>query len=186
MCPINYKVGHLTKCQLDTFLAQKQSRAYTMALLATGQKEDALDIVQDAMYKLVEKYRDKNIDELAPLFHRILQSKIKDWYRRKQIRNAVMFWVADDNDDATYQATNHLSPERQLNSAQQCDELLAILATLPLRQQQCFLLRCWEGFDVKETALAMNCSQGSVKTHYFRALKVIKAKLSDEQSLEVT
>jgi len=170
----------LSKDQLDIFLRKKQQRAYTMALLAVGNKDDALDIVQDAMYKLVEKYRDKSNDQLAPLFHRILQSRINDWYRRKQVRKIVMFWGEHDDDEHALtltQGVDNISPERQLTSNRQHELLLDVLAKLPLRQQQCFLLRCWEGYDVAQTAKVMECSQGSVKTHYSRALKVIRPQL---------
>jgi len=158
----------------------KQQRAYTMALLATGHKDDALDIVQDAMYKLVEKYRHRDSAELAPLFHRILQRKINDWYRRKQVRKIVMFWNDDDDEPAAHRGVDSLSPERQLANSRQSEQLLALLAKLPIRQQQCFLLRCWEGFDVAQTAAAMGCSPGSVKTHYWRALNAIRPQMDPQ------
>ncbi|MGB5679025.1 MAG: RNA polymerase sigma factor [Gammaproteobacteria bacterium] len=176
---------------LNRFLATVEMRAYRMAELATGNPDQAMDIVQDAMLALVKNYSHKNEADWGPLFHRILQSKIRDWYRRSRTRNRVFGWLYtrnDENDtdaaDPIQQAadTTSLSPDSSANNEQLMDVTLKAIRQLPLRQQQAFLLRAWEGFDVRETAKAMGCSQGSVKTHYSRASKTLKKNLEAYQA----
>ena len=167
--------------QLDDFLKGVEKRAFKMARFATSNTDEALDIVQDAMTRLVKKYADKDSKEWGPLFHRILQSLIRDWYRKQKVRNRwQLFWSSDENHDDpvdmavdTYTAT----PEQQLGNEFAIEELNQVLTELPLRQQQAFLLRTMEGLDTKSTANAMQCSQSSVKTHYSRALSTIRQQL---------
>jgi RNA polymerase sigma-70 factor (ECF subfamily) len=170
---------------LDRFLASVEKRAFRMAVLATGNRDEAFDIVQDAMMKLVEKYSAKAEPELAPLFFCILQSRIKDWYRRSSVRNRFRSWLGSDDEDDEVDALDQLedlnarTPEDILAARGGIAALDAALKTLPLRQQQVFLLRAWEGLDVKQTATAMQCAEGSVKTHYSRALATLREKLGD-------
>lgn len=158
-----------------------------MAEIATGNKEDALDILQDAMFKLVEKYADRNKEEWGPLFTTILQSRIKDWYRRHQVRNKLRSWFSRKEDaqgnktidDEIQQAEDEKArtPEQLLQADRRVDELDKVIHALPFRQQQAFLLRTWEGYNVEETAKVMKCSAGSVKTHYSRAVHALRDKL---------
>lgn len=153
-----------------------------MAEIATGNKDEALDILQDAMFKLAEKYASRDANEWGPLFTTILQSRIKDWYRRNQVRNKFRGWFSskdEENDDPIQQAEDELArtPEQLLQADRRVDELDAALHRLPLRQQQAFLLRTWEGYNVEETAKAMKCSAGSVKTHYSRAVHSLRESL---------
>jgi RNA polymerase sigma-70 factor (ECF subfamily) len=170
---------------LENFLAGVERKAYRMARIATGNQEEALDIVQDAMLKLVEKYADKPESELGPLFFRILQSRIHDWYRRSAVRNRFRSWLGtaddDDEEDALQLVPDPAgkAPEELLALSGSMEALEEALRRLPLRQQQVFLLRAWEGLDVRQTAHAMGCAEGSVKTHYSRALTTLRAKLGD-------
>lgn len=153
-----------------------------MAAIATGNREDALDIVQDAMTKLVTKYSGRSAEEWPPLFHRIMQTTIRDWYRRSKVRNGIRHlfsWQDEDAEDPVNNlADEHdVSPDRELGNQQGMDALETALKDLSLRQQQVFLLRAWEGMDVKQTAEAMGCSQGSVKTHYSRAIQTLREQL---------
>jgi len=181
--PIGSKV--LTQQQtLDRFLAGVQKRAFRMAQLATRNREDAFDIVQDAMLKLVEKYADRAESELAPLFFCILQSRIQDWYRRSSVRNRLRSWLGtgeEDEEDPFQQVVDPASrsAEQLLITEDSITALNAALLQLPLRQQQVFLLRAWEGLDVRDTAAVMQCAEGSVKTHYSRALAALKGKLGE-------
>lgn len=158
-----------------------------MAQLATGNHEDALDIVQDAMMKLVQKYSAHDRASWKPLFYRILESRILDWHRRRQVRNRFRSWLhwdADnDAEDALEQhpAQTNVIPDIQLQDAQFMQSLEIALQDLPLRQQQVFLLRVWEGLDISQTAQAMQCSESSVKTHYARALEKLKHALKEHQ-----
>ncbi len=155
-----------------------------MAMIATGNRDEALDILQDAMFKLVEKYAQRNPSEWGPLFTTILQSRINDWYRRNQVRNKFRIWFGSkdgEQEDLVQSAEDESArtPEQLLQADKRIDELDHALHELPLRQQQAFLLRIWEGYSVDETARAMKCSSGSVKTHYSRAIHSLREKLGE-------
>lgn len=174
---------------MELFLAEIQGRAFRMAHLATGNRDEALDIVQDAMMKLVQKYSSHDKATWKPLFYSILETRILDWHRRQQVRNRFRTWLhwdADDDDteDALEQQAAEVGsiPDFQLQDAQFMQSLEVALQALPLRQQQVFLLRLWEGLDITQTALAMQCSESSVKTHYARALEKLREALKDHQS----
>lgn len=169
---------------LERFLSSVEKRALRIAQIATSNSDDAFDIVQDAMFKLVEKYAGKNENEWPPLFHRILQSRIRDWYRRNTVRNRFRSWLSSDpevEEDPFQSVADEAgrSPEIELQNSRSIDALEQALQSLPLRQQQAFMLRAWEGFDVKETAKAMACAEGSVKTHYSRAIHSLRATLGE-------
>ncbi len=173
---------------MDRFLAAVEGRAYRMAWIATGNREDALDIVQDAMLRLVKGYAGRPEVEWPPLFQRIVQSAIRDWYRRNRVRNRWRQWLgfspATDDEAGgdplqTTIASAAPGPDGELASQHAIDALEAALRALPLRQQQAFLLRQWEGLSVADTAAAMGVSAGSVKTHYSRAVQALRDKLED-------
>lgn len=170
---------------LDGFLQSVERRAYRMAVIATGHREEAFDLVQEAMLKLVKRYRDRDAKEWGPLFHTILQSTIKDWYRRNKVRQHLQSWFSVKSEDGEEEEvpwqmmedSRAERPEEKNQQQQAVDELDKALHALPLRQQQAFLLRQWEGLDVAATAQAMGCSEGSVKTHYSRAVQSLRKKL---------
>lgn len=176
---------------LDAFLAASERRAYRMALLATRRSADALDIVQDAMLQLVQHYRQRAPQEWPLLFQRILHNRILDWHRQ-QTRQRRWFWqlgqgglasaLDEDEEDPIAQIvdTRENNPAELLQRAGDIETVLKAVEQLPLRQQQAFLLRVWEGLDVAETAAVMQCSAGSVKTHFFRALQTLRAALESE------
>jgi RNA polymerase sigma-70 factor (ECF subfamily) len=153
-----------------------------------GSDDEALDIVQDAMMKLAQRYSNRDTSEWGPLFHRILQSKIRDWYRRAKVRNKWRGWLGssyqrEDDDTDPIEQVPDLSaraPEQELETQQNLEILEVAIGNLPARQQQAFILRSWEGLDVAQTANAMGCSTGSVKTHYSRALQFLRSKLDDD------
>jgi len=168
---------------LERFLADVERRALVMAEIATRSREEALDLVQDSMIAFVTKYGHKAETEWPPLFHRILQNRIRDWYRRSAVRSRWKGWLgfADNEGDPIQTAPDprFATPERELQRDQSRDAITAALGNLPLRQQQAFMLRVWEGLDVKDTARAMGCSQGSVKTHLFRAMQSLRGQLRE-------
>jgi RNA polymerase sigma-70 factor, ECF subfamily len=174
---------------MHVFLAEIEHRAFRMAQLATGNRDDALDIVQDAMMKLVQKYSTHDKASWKPLFYSILESRILDWHRRQQVRNRFRSWLHWDVDDesaedalAQHPAEISSIPDFQLQDAQFMQSLELALQNLPLRQQQVFLLRIWEGLDISQTATAMNCSESSVKTHYARALDKLREVLKEHKT----
>lgn len=172
---------------LDKFLAGIQARAFRIAKIATGNTDDALDLVQDSMFKLVEKYSDKPENEWAPLFYRILNSRIHDLYRRSNVRNRYRSWLGGSDDDyedpiQTAPDTRDTNPESESQTDESIVKLESALTELPPRQQQAFLLRAWEGLDVRQTAAAMDCAEGSVKTHYSRAIHSLRASLGEHWS----
>jgi len=182
------KVHILDKRLMDKFLASVEKRAFLIARQSVGNAEDALDIVQDAMFQLVKNYGDKNWDDWSPLFYRILKNRTNDFHRRNAVQNRfrVMFdWLRpktedDDNQVDPYEYVAGLdsdTPEAEIESEQRVKQLQIIVNGLPARQCQAFQMRCWEGLSTIDTAKTMGCSEGSVKTHYFRALKTIRSKL---------
>lgn len=172
--------------ELERFFSETERRAFRIAEIATGNREDALDILQDAMFKLVEKYADRNQDEWGPLFHTILQSRIKDWYRRNSVRNRFRSWFGNStNEEDDYDPIQTApdpdgrTPEQLAETGQGMIILETAIRKLPLRQQQAFMLRALEGLDVAGTASAMGCSEGSVKTHYSRAIHSLRDQLGE-------
>jgi RNA polymerase sigma-70 factor (ECF subfamily) len=161
-------------------------------MFAVRDEDAALDVVQEAMLKLAEKYADRPAEELPLVFHRILQNAIHDHFRRQKVRSTwtvVMSALGqrDDKDDdfdpletlpAKSDSNAAADPAEQLEQAQLVGHIEEALARLPARQREAFLLRYWEEFDVAEAAAAMGCSEGSVKTHCSRAVHALAAMLA--------
>ena len=169
---------------LEQFLSSVEKRAFKIAQLGLRNDDDALDAVQDAMMKLVQSYASRSAAEWPPLFYRILTNGIRDMQRRRTVRGRIMAWlparVDEDEVDPMAEAPSpDAGPARRLELDEAIGALETAIAELPRRQQQAFLLRNFEGLDVSETASAMGCSEGSVKTHYFRALETLRARLGD-------
>jgi len=171
---------------MNEFLSAAERRAFRMAEIATGNPDDALDLVQEAMMTLVKNYSHKTPQDWGPLLHRILQSRIRDWYRRSSVRNRLRDWLGlagkqEPDGDPIQNAVDHhgKSPEGVAKNSDAGAALDQALKQLPLRQQQAFLLRNWEGLNVKKTAEAMACSEGTVKTHYSRAVHRLREMLED-------
>jgi RNA polymerase sigma-70 factor, ECF subfamily len=160
-----------------------------MARMSTGSPEDALDIVQDTMLHFVRLYAGRPETEWNVLFYKILQSRTTDWYRRTAVRRRFHDWFgnARDDEDAESDAMARLpdntspDPAEGFMRGEFTGALHKALRQLPLRQRQAFILRAWEGFDVAQTAGVMGCSEGSVKTHYSRAVHALQAKLEEFQ-----
>lgn len=174
-----------TPATLDAFLAQVERRAFRMAELQLRQREDAMDAVQDAMLRLVKHYRDKPATEWAPLFWGILRRRIVDLQRRRKVRSIVVGWLGGGRDDdgdelPTWEPADHgPGPLELLRDAQSYADMAAAVRQLPQRQREAFMLRMLEGLDVAETARAMGCSEGSVKTHLSRAMHHLRDQLED-------
>ena len=171
---------------LEEFLKYIERRAFHMARLSTRQIDDAHDIVQEAMYKLIEKYAHKQPLDWKPLFFTILNSKITDYYRRNSIKDKVFFkskaTPAEDDyylDWESYSATasGTSGPDAQFIQQRNIHELSRCIEQLSHRQKQAFMMRSWEGYSTQETANLMACSEGSVKTHYSRAISKLKDTL---------
>ena len=160
-------------------------------MFAVRDEDAALDVVQDAMLKLTEKYSEKPLAELPPLFQRILQNTIHDHFRRLKVRSTWTTLLSalgqrDEKDEdfdpletlpAKSSANTFAGPAEQLEQAQVMTAIEEALARLPPRQREAFLLRYWEELDLAETAVAMGCSEGSVKTHCSRAVHALAATL---------
>jgi len=174
---------------LNDFLAGIELKAFRMARSALRHEDDALDAVQDAMLQLARAYGERPAQEWKPLFYRILENRIRDMQRRRTVRGRVMAWLPfraadeDEEPDPIAQApSDEPTPGRRLEIEEAMRALDGALEALPRRQQQAFMLRTLEGMDVAQTAVAMGCSEGSVKTHYFRALQSLRAQLGDFQT----
>ena len=173
--------------ELEKFLADIERRAFRMAQVALRDPDDALDVVQDAMLKLTRNYASKPSSEWRPLFYRILENGIRDLQRRRSVRKRVMTWLPGPKEDPDNEAQDPLEnvadaapaiPE-SLMQAQAMQKLEQLLRALPARQREAFMLRNFEGLDVAETASAMGCSEGSVKTHYSRAVHTLRDQLGE-------
>lgn len=171
---------------MESFLKSIERKAYRMAFFACNNQDDALDLVQDSMCKFVDKYKDKPEEDRKALFYKILQNKIRDFYRKESVRSRWRIWLngrsEDDNADPLEQLADpgNRTPEREAANQQMFDKLHLELKKLSSKQQQVFLLRAWEGLSVGETAVAMNCTEGTVKTHYFRATEKLKKNLGED------
>lgn len=177
--------------ELSDFLSSVEKRAFKQAIYAVRDEDAALDIVQDAMIKLAEKYGDRPAAELPLVFTRILQNRIHDWFRRQKVRNT---WVTlfsnmgkktDENDDfdpleslsAPDDSEIHQDGAQKLERSQLLQALESEIAKLPVRQREAFLMRYWDELSITETAKAMSCSEGSVKTHCSRATQTLAKAL---------
>ncbi len=172
--------------ELNRFLAEVEKRALRLAEISVRDRDEALDLVQDAMIKLARKYADRSSDEWTPLFYRILQNGVRDWHRRQVVRNRVMVWFGrSGNEDNDYDAVaaapdpKGRTPDEQLQSQEAMQCLETAVGELPGRQREAFMLRTFEGLDVAGTASAMGCSEGSVKTHYSRAVHSLRETLGE-------
>ena len=167
--------------EMNRFLAEVEASAFQLARYAVRDTDEALDLVQDAMFTLARKYGRKPVIEWRPLFFRILQNRIRDWHRRSTVRRRLFAESVRDGVDQIDQAVDGTAadPMRSVRADGAADEVQAAISNLPLRQQQAFLMRSIEGMSVAETARAMGCSQGSVKTHYSRALGVLRERLKE-------
>jgi len=173
--------------ELDKFLSEIERRAFRMAQIALRDPDDALDVVQDAMMKLARSYATRPSAEWRPLFYRILQNGVRDLQRRRTVRNRIMTWLPGPKEDPDGEAQDPLesvadqapsAPERLMQD-QAMRKLEVSLRQLPARQREAFMLRNFEGFDVAQTAKAMGCSEGSVKTHYSRAVHTLREQLGE-------
>ncbi len=180
-----------SRSELSAFLESAERRAFKQAVYAVRDEQAALDVVQDAMLRLAEKYGDRPDGELPMLFQRILQNAIRDWFRRQKVRSTWMTLYSsllpghgaeEDRDpletlaEAGESNTVERPPDR-LERLQLVEILEQEIAKLPVRQREAFLARYWEELDVAETARAMGCSEGSVKTHCSRAAHALAAAL---------
>ena len=171
--------------RLKFFMQEVTGRALVMMESATqGQHGIAMDLVQEAFISLHKAYADKSTEEWYPLFYTILNNKLHDWRRKEQRRsNPFSMFKKVSLDDAEHEILDVVddttpNPFEMLDSAVTAEEIQQAIAGLPVRQQQAFMLRAWEGFDTQTTAQIMQCSEGSVKTHYHRAIQGLRQALA--------
>ncbi|MFB2538063.1 MULTISPECIES: RNA polymerase sigma factor [unclassified Acinetobacter] len=172
--------------RLEQFMHSMSSRALVMMENACQGREDvAMDLVQEAFISLHQKYPHKPITEWYPLFYTILNNKLMDWRRREARRSQRFGWLkvnplADEDSDTLENIVDEqqVDPSEQVIGSATNEEILQAIQALPVRQQQAFMLRTWEGFDTATTAKVMDCSEGSVKTHYHRAIQTLKQRLA--------
>jgi RNA polymerase sigma-70 factor (ECF subfamily) len=170
--------------ELESFLRNVAPRAFRIARLGLREDQDALDAVQEAMIKLARRYGDRPEREWTPLFYAILRNCVHDLQRSHRSRNSLVTWlkrfVPSGEADATgLGAEASPDPEAQADTRQRLSRLERAVALLPARQREAFLLRNVEDLDVSETAIAMGCTEGSVKTHYSRAVRALRERLGD-------
>jgi len=180
-----------TEKELSEFLKSAERRAFKRTAYAVRDDDAALDIVQDAMIRLAEKYGERPAAELPLVFTRILSNATLDWFRRQKVRHGALvnfseLEAAAESDDfdlletleSADEVLSAMNPADSLSGRQSLETIDAAVAALPARQREAFLLRYWEELDVAETALIMGCSQGSVKTHCSRAIHALAQALT--------
>ena len=180
------------QAELNRFLAQVERKACRMADIAVGNRDDALDIVQETMISLVKNYANKPEDEWPKLFFKILHNRINDHYRRQTVRNKVIGVVQffrgkegePEESNTIEQAAGRASaePDSQMHFDNVSEQMDSALKQLSAKQLQAFFMRSWQGLSVKETAVAMGCGEGSVKTHHSRAVQRLKELLAEFES----
>lgn len=190
--PVNKsQTRHMSLRQrLNNFFLEHEKRAFRMAVLSLQDRDAALDALQDVMLKFVEKYARKPQEQWPPLFYRMLHHRIIDFHRHNQKQSGLFGWFsrqADHRDNAASGAVGNplenvsgnpaWQPENAWAHAETARRIEQALRELPLRQRQAFLLRCWQGMSVAETAHVMGCGQGSVKTHLSRAMQHLRHSL---------
>lgn len=163
---------------LDLFFRDSEKKAYLMAIALTHNPDDALELVQESMLKLVQKYRARDPEEWGPLFHRILQNALRDWFRKKKFRQ-IITGLIPWSDEIVDTVDSEKSTEELAQLDQELVQVIEALNQLPLRQRQAFLLRAWQEFSTRETAFALSISENSVKTHYARATERLRQLLGD-------
>jgi RNA polymerase sigma-70 factor (ECF subfamily) len=173
---------------LNRFLAEIEKRALRIAEIAVRDRDEALDLVQDAMIGLVRRYSRRPPEEWRPLFYRILKNGVRDWHRRRSVRRRVFAWFGAAAGDepavdpiALTADPSRRTPDVELESREAMASLEEALRRLPARQREAFMLRAFEGLDVAGTAAAMGVSQGSVKTHYSRAVHALRDSLGQHR-----
>ena len=175
---------------LSSFLRSVERRAFKRTAYAVRDDDAALDIVQEAMIRLAQHYADRQAEEWPLLFQRILANATMDWFRRQKVRAGVLVNLSELEGDengaepdlleallGAADASPAAGPHDALEREQTLQAIEQALSDLPPRQREAFLLRYWEEFDVAETARAMGCSEGSVKTHCSRAVQALAAAL---------
>lgn len=189
--PAREKAPLASRSELSTFLEGVERRAFKQAVFAVKDEQAALDLVQDAMLRLAEKYGHRPAAELPLLFHRIMQNAIRDWYRRQKVRtlwstllSSLAPGRADEEEQDPLEALESAdaarvepAPGDRLQQVQVIEIIEEELARLPPRQREAFLMRYWDELDVAQTAKAMGCSEGSVKTHCSRAAHALAEAL---------
>lgn len=173
--------------ELDAFLRDVEARAFRMAMVTVRDRDEALDIVQDAMIRLVTRYSEKPSEEWRPLFYRILSNRVRDWHRRSAVRNRMLSFFGGQEGEGpdpivSARSPRSANPAEQLSTGEAMAALEEALRQLPERQRQAFMLRNFEELDVAETARAMGCSDGSVKTHHSRAVAKLRELLGEHWS----
>lgn len=172
----------------DAFFEDVEKRAYRMAVYTLKDEQTAMDAVQDAMLKLVEKYSDRPSAEWPALFFTILNNRMIDIQRWGRLREAggklVSLFRNHDNGDEdlleTGLGSDNLIADRPEVASWSRDlhkKIDDAVANLSERQRQVFLLREWQGFNVRETSEILGCSEGSVKQHHFRAMQSLRKQL---------
>lgn len=187
---INQNSAHVqedTEQHFRLFVEKMTGRALVMMESSSGHHDVAMDIVQESFIALHQNYLKRPVEEWTPLFYTILNHRLMDWHRREQRKQKRFAWFkpilmeleeSEVDPALLVEDTRNINPAEFLSQSHTIEEIQKAIARLPIRQQQAFLLRAWENMDTKTTAQIMECSEGSVKTHYHRAIQTLRSNLS--------
>lgn len=171
--------------QLNQFFIAHEKKAYAIAFMSLKNQEDALDVVQDVMIKFVQNYSNKEESCWAALFYRMINNRVTDFHRANNKKRKLFSFLTNNEEQdepiSEFEDKNQIDIVNQINNEMAISHLQVALNDLPTRQLQSFMCRIWEGLSVAETAQSMKCSQGSVKTHLFRALSNLRSKVNTNE-----
>ncbi len=171
--------------RLNQFFIAHEKKAYAIAFMSLKNQADALDVVQDVMIKFVQKYSKKDRSCWEALFYRMINNRVTDFHRANAKKKTLFGFLMpnEEHDKPLREAvdTNQIDIINQINNEMTLSHLQVALNDLPTRQLQSFMCRIWEGLSVSETAQSMKCSQGSVKTHLYRALSNLRSKVNTNE-----
>jgi RNA polymerase sigma-70 factor, ECF subfamily len=172
----------------DRFFRTNQRRAFAMIRLSVSTDADALDIIQQAMERLYVHYKFKSESELKPLFYRILNNALMDFHRKRKAASKLCFWrnyeLEEESIHENVAGVEISTPEEIVSAQQSANKVIKAIRKLSVKQKQCYMLRVWESMSVKETASIMQCSEGTVKTHYHRACQLLQQSLLEQKTTE--
>lgn len=136
-----------------------------------GDKDNAKDVVQEAYSRMITVNKNADIENQRAYLYKISRNIVIDKQRRDKSNLEINYEEED------YSIPVEDQPEVQVCKENQHEILMKIVLTLPLKNQQAFILHVIDGFSRKEISQKMGISIGAVEKHIIRATEKIKIAL---------